>query len=154
MRATGAVEGDVVARALRVRPPLSLRAVERIMRFVLGAERRTDLSVAVTFVSAARIATLNAQHLGRPQPTDVIAFAMRASPRGPHLGDVYIAPSVARANAGRIGVSPREEAIRLVIHGLLHVVGYDHPDGSLRERSPMWRRQEALTRRALRGLRR
>ena len=43
----------------------------------------------------------------------------------------------------------REELLRLVVHGVLHVLGYDHPDGESRERSAMWRRQETLVQRAL-----
>jgi probable rRNA maturation factor len=57
---------------------------------------------------------------------------------------------VARANARRHGVGIREELVRLVVHGVLHALGYDHPDGEARFRSPMWRRQEALVRRAMR----
>ena len=67
--------------------------------------------------------------------------------RGGLVGDVYIAPAVARANAIEWGVGVREEVARLVVHGILHVVGYDHPEGAERVESPMWRRQEGLLRR-------
>ena len=60
------------------------------------------------------------------------------------VGDIYIAPQVARANAMRFGRGVREELARLVIHGTLHVLGHDHPDGTDRTSSPMWRRQERL----------
>jgi ssRNA-specific RNase YbeY (16S rRNA maturation enzyme) len=43
----------------------------------------------------------------------------------------------------------REETLRLVVHGVLHVLGYDHPAGESRYESPMWRRQERLLRSAL-----
>ena len=74
------------------------------------------------------------------------------------VGDIYIAPEVARANAIRFGRRVREELARLVIHGTLHVLGHDHPDGTDRTISPMWRRQERLlssasVRRALFGAR-
>jgi probable rRNA maturation factor len=60
------------------------------------------------------------------------------------VGDIYIAPEVARRNALSFGVPQREEVARLVVHGVLHVAGYDHPEGAARIESPMWRRQEQL----------
>jgi probable rRNA maturation factor len=51
---------------------------------------------------------------------------------------------VARKNAEQAGIGIREEIARLIVHGTLHVLGYDHPVGGSREQSPMWRRQEKL----------
>jgi probable rRNA maturation factor len=62
------------------------------------------------------------------------------------VGDVYIAPNVARRNARAHGRSVREELLRLVVHGVLHVVGHDHPEDDARYESPMWKRQERLLR--------
>jgi probable rRNA maturation factor len=47
-------------------------------------------------------------------------------------------------------VGIREELVRLVVHGVLHALGHDHPEGEARLRSPMWLRQEALVKRAMR----
>jgi len=58
------------------------------------------------------------------------------------IGDVYICPWVARREARARGIPPKEELIRLVVHGTLHAVGREHPDGPDRTRSAMWRRQE------------
>ena len=58
------------------------------------------------------------------------------------VGDVYVCVPVARAQAGRFGTTPNDELRRLVVHGVLHVLGYDHPGGEERVRSAMWRRQE------------
>ena len=70
------------------------------------------------------------------------------------VGDVYVAPGAARVSARANGIGVREEIIRLVVHGTLHVLGHDHPEGAARTRSPMWRAQERLvsrlTRRAAR----
>lgn len=133
-----------------VRVPLARSRVAEIVRAVLRAEAVADARVSVTFVRAPRIAALNRQHLGRSGATDVIAFAFtRLRERDPLVGDVYIAPSVARANAEGHGVSPREEVARLIVHGVLHALGFDHPEGPERTASPMWRRQEELVRRIL-----
>jgi probable rRNA maturation factor len=107
---------------------------------VLSSERRqADISVA--FLGPARMRALNRQWKGHDEPTDVISFALQG-PGGELLGDVYICPAVARREAGRLGIPLRQELLRLVVHGTLHVLGYDHPHGAGRTRSAMWRRQE------------
>jgi len=131
-----------------VRSPLSRARVGEIARAALRSERVKNALVSITFVDRRAIARLNAQHLGRAGATDVISFAFaRATPADPVIGDVYISPEVARENARASGTPVREEIARLVVHGVLHVLGYDHPDDG-RERSDMWRRQERLVRRA------
>ena len=141
---------DVAIRSGRI--PLSRERVARIASRVLRAERVRDADLSITFVSNRAIAALNRRHLGRSGPTDVISFELGGSaPGAPLVGDVYIAPDVARANARSEGVSVTEELARLVVHGTLHALGYSHPEGSREERagSPMWKRQEHLLRRAL-----
>ena len=97
------------------------------------------------------MAALNRKHLGRSGATDVIAFGLsRADKRTPVIGDIYIAPDVARAQAREHGAGVREEIARLAVHGTLHVLGHDHPDGGERTASRMWQRQEALLARSLR----
>jgi probable rRNA maturation factor len=131
-----------------VRLPLPRALAEAAIATVLRGERARRAVVSVTFVSNRAIAALNRQHLGHTGATDVISFPLLA-PDGGILGDVYIAPDVARANARTAGVPVREELVRLVVHGTLHVLGWDHPDGEERLQSPMWRRQEQLVRRIL-----
>jgi rRNA maturation RNase YbeY len=87
--------------------------------------------------------TLNRVWLGVDGDTDVIAFPLRG-PRGSLAGDVYLSPEVAAMSARGLGISPAAEVRRLVVHGVLHVMGWDHPRGDGRLKSPMWRRQEKL----------
>ena len=84
---------------------------------------------------------LNAAHKGHDRPTDVLTLRAR-EPRGQVIGDVYICPWVAAREARARGIPLREELIRLVVHGTLHALGREHPEGPGRTRSPMWRRQE------------
>ncbi len=130
-----------------VRAPVAKARLREVALAVLEAERVRDAMVSIALVTAPRIARLNRTHLGHTGATDVIAFALRtdANPkRAPVVGDIYIAPAVARANALRFGGGVRDELERLVIHGTLHVLGYDHPEGDGRTTSRMWRRQEHL----------
>ena len=138
----------VCARDVRV--PLAAARVEAIARATLAYERVRDAMLSITFLSNAAIARLNATHLGHRGATDVISFGFReAGRRAPLIGDIYIAPAVARTNARTFGVPVREELARLVVHGTLHVLGYEHPDADARTTSPMWKRQERLLARAL-----
>jgi probable rRNA maturation factor len=114
--------------------------VRRLVEGVLRAERR-DAVVSVSFVGPARMRSLNREHKGKDRPTDVLAFALPQPGQG-IVGDIYICPAVAREQARRLGIAPRRELARLVVHGVLHVLGHDHPEGPDREQSPMWRRQE------------
>ena len=136
-----------------VRVPLSRDDVSRVVQSVLRAEGVADAMLSVTFVTTSGIRQLNRTHLRRSGPTDVISFGFRrAHRRAPLIGDVYIAPDVARESAKANGVTIREELVRLVVHGVLHALGHDHPEGATRTSSPMWRKQERLVRRLARSV--
>jgi probable rRNA maturation factor len=139
---------DVSAETVRV--PVARARVARVAERVLRAEGVRHAMLSVAFVSEREIASLNWRHLRHRGPTDVISFGFAPARKGgPVVGDVYIAPQVARRNALEHGRGIREETLRLVVHGVLHVLGYDHPEDESRYRSPMWRRQERLLRSAL-----
>ena len=138
---------DVSTEGVRV--AISRARVAELVRGVLKAERVTSALVSVTFVDRAGIARLNRQHLGHAGPTDVISFGLTSLEGAPVVGDIYIAPEIARENAVSHGVGVREETARLVVHGTLHVLGYDHPEDETRTGSDMWRRQEQLLSRLL-----
>jgi probable rRNA maturation factor len=128
-----------------VRLPLARERVSEIARRVLAAEGVREAMLSITFLGTRAMAALNKKHLGHRGATDVISFGFSESGRrGPVIGDIYIAPDVARANARRYDAGIREEVARLVVHGVLHVLGYDHDEGDARLASPMWRRQERL----------
>jgi probable rRNA maturation factor len=130
-----------------VRIPVARARVAALADAVLRAERVRYAILSVAFVTDRQIASLNRKHLGHRGATDVISFGFApVDARGDVVGDVYIAPDVARRNARAHGRSVREELLRLVVHGVLHVVGHDHPEDETRYTSPMWKRQEQLLR--------
>lgn len=140
-RANGAAVG-VAIEGTRI--PISRARVAQIARAVLKAEKERHAMLSITFVSDRAMRTLNKRHLRRDRVTDVIAFGFRRVTKAePLVGDIYIAPGAAKASAAANGVSAREEIVRLIVHGVLHVLGYDHPEAG-RMQSPMWRRQERL----------
>ncbi|MFN2315078.1 MAG: rRNA maturation RNase YbeY [Gemmatimonadales bacterium] len=137
--ARGATEAGSVVVGGRVRP-VPDRVVSHVVQEVLRRERR-QAAVSVTFLGRESMRRLHADHKGMDRPTDVLAFALPA-PDGALIGDVYICPWVAAREARRHRVPVRQELIRLLVHGTLHVLGWDHPEGEGRTASPMWRRQE------------
>ena len=145
---------DVDVTTSGVRSPLGRAAIVEVARTALRAERVKHALLSITLVSKRAMARLNEEHLGHRGATDVISFGFRRAAAGdPVVGDIYLAPEVARDNAREAKLPTREEIARLVVHGTLHVLGYDHPDGTDREASAMWRRQERIVRRAMGGKR-
>jgi probable rRNA maturation factor len=118
----------------------------RVANRVLAWERAPAGShVDITLLPAAAMRRANRRATGRRGLTDVIAYPL-PQPDGRIVGDVYICPAAAAGN----GVSLHEELVRLAVHGALHVLGYDHPEGAGRTRSRMWQLQERYVTRLLR----
>jgi len=141
---------DVDVATDGIRSPLGRAAIADVARAALRAERVKHALLSITLVSKRAIARLNEAHLGHRGPTDVISFGFRRATAGdPVVGDIYIAPEVARENAIDARLPVREEMARLVVHGTLHVLGYDHPESAAREKSAMWQQQERIVRRVL-----
>lgn len=141
---------DVATEGVRL--PVSHARVRGTAALVLRVQGVTDAMLSFAFVSARAMARLNREHVGHAGPTDVISFGfVRAAADAPVVGDIYICPEVARENARANGCGVREELLRLVVHGTLHVLGHDHPVDEGRTSSDMWRTQERLLRRALAG---
>ncbi|MEO5799045.1 MAG: rRNA maturation RNase YbeY [Gemmatimonadales bacterium] len=123
---------------------LPTRVVREAVTRVLDGERR-DASFVVTFLGPRRMRNLNAEYKDHDWATDVISFSL-PMPDGSLTGDLYICPAVAAREAHSRGIRVREELVRLVVHGTLHVLGYDHPEGEGRTASPMWQKQEHYVR--------
>jgi len=134
---------EVLVSSAVGRLPLGRARVATIAEEVLRGERCGAAMLTVSFVSERAIARPHRRHLQVDGPTDIITFQHASTHRGgPRVGDIYIAPGIARRNARAAGCSWREELARLTIHGVLHSLGWEHPDGGERTRSTMWRRQE------------
>lgn len=139
-----------VSVAEGVASPVEPARIEAAVRHVLRAEGVAAAEISVALVSDAEIAALNQQYLRHEGPTDVISFHLHE--RGePPLGDVYVGVEQAARQAAVFGAGAADEVLRLAVHGTLHVLGWEHPEGEGREESPMFRRQEALLAELLSG---
>jgi probable rRNA maturation factor len=109
----------------------------------LEAERCGHLDVSVTVVGAERIHALNRDHLGHDYPTDVISFTLREEgDPDPLLGEVVVSSDRAREEARARGIGADEELLRYVVHGVLHLLGWE--DDTPGKRRRMHARQERV----------
>ena len=158
----------IVNRQSRI--SVSLRALDK---FLARARRRLRLpkdSLTVCLVTDAEIARWNRAYRGKSGPTDVLSFATNArkaaqrrarnsrvrkdnlfdaaaaNHSAQYIGDIAIAPAVAKRNASRFGRTFDDEMRILILHGILHLMGYDHEadDGQMERRENKLRRELRL----------
>lgn len=123
---------------------VKLRALDEFLHRAMALLRLPESSAAICLVTNAQIARWNRVYRGKDHPTDVLSFpvaahqqngngrafaaskSFRAARESEYLGDIAIAPAVARRNARSLGRSFDQEMRILALHGLLHLMGYDH----------------------------
>ncbi|HLW81791.1 MAG TPA: rRNA maturation RNase YbeY [Candidatus Acidoferrales bacterium] len=132
----------VINRQKRI--PVKIGALDEFCRRATAALRVPRDAATICLVSDAKIASWNCAYRGKAKPTDVLSFPAASLPsknrngklprlpnsgrirRAGYLGDIAIAPAVARRNARAFGRSLQDEMRILALHGLLHLMGYDH----------------------------
>lgn len=103
------------------------RALVATTRRLMAALGEGDAAISLTLVDDAAIRLLNREHRGKDSPTDVLSFPMEALAGGERLlGDVVISVETARRQAAGYDAPLQRELYRLLIHGLLHLLGHDH----------------------------
>lgn len=139
---------------------VSAVAVRKLVREVL-ARAESDIAlpnvreINVLFTDDARIREINRAYRKKDKATDVLSFPQftpaevqgrrRASDIfNPYLGDLVISTETTLEQAKRFGVTPRQELVRLVVHGVLHLCGYDHVKVPAREAQRMRRRERVI----------
>lgn len=106
---------------LRVEPS----QVASIVRTVLAAEGRWRASISIAIVDQAAIHAINRTHLDHDWPTDVISFPLSAPEDEALSGELVVSAEMAAATAAEHGVDPVDELALYIVHGLLHLCGYD-----------------------------
>lgn len=126
-----------------------LRLSGRVLRQVKGTAFAKGAELSVTWVGDAEMKRLNRAYRGKNKTTDVLSFPllegrkMPRIPKGPlPLGDVVVSLSQTARQAKERGIPFRSELALLVVHGILHLLGYDHV--TLREEKRMFGLQERL----------
>lgn len=115
--------------------PLEVSAFERLAAFVLDREEApAAIELSIAIVDIEEMSQLNMDYRGNEGPTDVLSFecddpcAVVGPDEPVMLGDVVIAPAIAEAQAAEYGHTVEEELNLLLVHGILHLLGYDHVD--------------------------
>jgi rRNA maturation RNase YbeY len=126
--------------------------LERSARAILTDVGETSAELGILFVGDQRMRGLNRKYRGKDRTTDVLAFAMREAPHSSAglLGDVVIAVPTAIRQAKQGQRSLDEELTVLLVHGILHLCGYDHERGE-KEARRMHRRERMILRALARG---
>ena len=109
---------------------------ERSVRAAIAHSRHAALldgeaEVSVKFASDEEVRTLNAEWRGKDRATNVLSFPMAeeedlGTPRAPMLGDIVLASGICATEAAEKAVPVEAHATHLVVHGTLHLLGYDH----------------------------
>lgn len=103
---------------------------------------RSKRHVGLAFVDEKEIQRLNKNFRGKNKPTDVLSFEPEKGSEKEYLGDIAVCPAYAKREAARRSLPWREELVRLVVHGVLHLSGYDHATED--EEAEMFALQERL----------
>ena len=120
---------------------LTEKALDRFLTRARHASGlRADVNVLVT--SSAELQELNHRFRGKDQPTDVLSFPALPGLKPRYAGDIAISAEIAAHNARALGHTAGEEIKILILHGILHLRGYDHE----RDQGKMARREEKLRR--------
>lgn len=127
---------------------IDLPLLEKVAQKILNDSGCPDAELSVLLVDDAGIQPLNRDYLGKDRPTNVLSFSMRegemAGVPDDLLGDVVISTETAARDAAEAGVPFESELYFLLLHGILHLLGYDHERGTEEEAQAMEAREVEL----------
>ncbi|MGD9850472.1 MAG: rRNA maturation RNase YbeY [Nitrospirales bacterium] len=120
-------------------------ALTRVAQAILSKAGHPTAHLSLSLVGQTRMRQLNRTYRNRDYATDVLAFPIDPlkSQEEIFLGDVVICLPTAQAQAGTFGNTPDQELLRLLIHGILHLLGYDH-ERSPKEARRMQRKEQSI----------
>jgi probable rRNA maturation factor len=130
------------------RVPINNRRIRTTTINLLKYLNCTDKEISITFVDDLKIALLNKQYLGKEKPTNVLSFSLQegeyAEINPNILGDIVISAETAQRDAAKGGLTLEEELIFLIIHGLLHLLGFNHEKTTKEETKIMRKKEKEL----------
>jgi probable rRNA maturation factor len=158
-RAARAQRGDLAIEDRQKAVAVKVAPFEKFFREICREVGLKYPPAAVCFVTDGEMKRLNTAYRKKRKTTDVLSFPSEERPkpktlkgaagalRGKFLGDIAISPTVARRNAKQFGRTMTEEVRMLLLHGILHLMGYDHESdrGEMEREESMLRRRLGLT---------
>jgi probable rRNA maturation factor len=130
------------------RYPILKRSLRKITQQILNICAKPDAELSILIVDNAGIQQINREFLQRDRPTNVISFAMQegfgTGVQPQLLGDVVISAERAASDAAAAGIPFEHELWFLLVHGVLHLLGYDHERGSAAQAQEMEQREREI----------
>jgi len=130
---------------------INTERLEQAVQTALQTANRSGQSVAISVTDAETVQQLNLEYRHINAPTDVLSFENTPDPDFPdlpleeladHLGDIVIAYPVAQAQAQAAGHAVMDEVLLLTVHGVLHLLGFDHDTDA--NKAQMWELQQTI----------
>lgn len=130
------------------RVKINRKKIRSAVTALLNLENCKNKEISITFVDDPMIQVINSQYLGKDKPTNVISFSLQEGECGginpDLLGDIIISVETAGRDSVKGGLTFDEEIIFLIIHGFLHLTGYEHVNTSVANVRKMRRREKEL----------
>lgn len=110
--------------------------LKKLAQKVLASERKNKTELSIALVGPKRIKELNKKYRKKDKVTDVLSFTYNKS-----SGEIIICPQEVKKNSKKFNYTFKKELARVLIHGILHLLGYDH-EGSEKEAEKMRKKEE------------
>jgi len=104
------------------------RFLKKVAGIVLKGEKKQNFELSIALVGQKKIKELNRKYRKKNRETDVLSFGQNPEAKEPVLGEVVICPEIVGKNAKKFGSKPEKELAFVLIHGILHLLGYEHEE--------------------------
>lgn len=113
-------------------------------REVLASLKLQDRDLSILFVDDRKITAMNKEFFGKDRPTNVISFSYLEGMPGEAIGDVIISVERAADEARAAAIPFYERLFNLIVHGIVHIIGYDHLKGKAEARKMRYREKKLM----------
>lgn len=137
------VKLKITIRNLQNSLPIDHLRIKKIVLGVLASQSAIKAGeITVTFVNDTQIRKLNSGYIGRNEPTDVLSFDLSLDPKREIFADIVVSTDTAIRNSSLFKTTPMNEVYLYVIHGILHLIGFN--DKNKKDRLIMRKKERCL----------
>ena len=126
------------------------RFLKKVAKIVLNGEKKGFAELSIVLVKQKKIKELNKKYRGKNRATDVLSFGENRKLIKPFLSEIVICPEEVKKNAERFGLKLEKELALVLIHGILHLLGYNH-EGSENRAKEMEKKQKLYLNKAFKS---
>ena len=133
---------EVLDNTGEIDPGFKRELKKKSLKVLKALDAPKDSELSVTFIDDVKMRELNREYRNIDRTTDVLSFPLQEGPGEILLGDIIISIETSLRNSKRYGLEHEEEIIKLLVHGILHLFGYDHK--KKKERDQMREKEKEL----------